>query len=142
MLQYIIILLLLVIVSGYNNRIRYNAIPSKIQSRSLLLSSSTPPSTPPPSSSSSSSSSSTITRNKLQKAIAIISLSLSLSNSISIDNSFAASSVGTVSALEESISKLETSESRGDVLQSMAGNSNYDTYIITIIIILLLFRCV
>jgi len=133
MLQYIIILLLLVIVSGYNNRIRYNAkIPSKIKSRSILLSSSsssttTPPSIPPPPSSSSST---TITTNKLQKAIAIISLSLSLSNSISIDNSFAASGAGTVSALEESISRLETSESRGDVLQSMAGNSNL--YIITI----------
>ena len=59
-------------------------------------------------------------KNKVQKLIAIISLSFSLSNSINIGDSIAANNLGTISALEESISRLETSESRQDVLQSMA----------------------
>jgi len=108
-----ILLLLCLFVSGYNVNQRiipYNRNIALIKSRTALSSSSSPTTTP---------SSST---NKLQKMIAILSLSLSLSNSISIDNSIAASGAGTVSALEDSISRLETSETRSDVLQSMAGN--------------------
>lgn len=112
-----IVLLLCFLVSGYNNNVNriisYNSnnAQSIMKSRTALSSSSS--STPPTLSSAT---------NKLQKMIAILSLSLSLSNGISIENSIAASGAGTVSALEDSISRLETSETRSDVLQSMAGN--------------------
>ena len=113
-----IVLLLCFLVSGYNNNVNriisYNSnnAQSIMKSRTALSSSSSS-STPPTLSSAT---------NKLQKMIAILSLSLSLSNGISIENSIAASGAGTVSALEDSISRLETSETRSDVLQSMAGN--------------------
>ena len=113
-----IVLLLCFLVSGYNNNVNriisYNSnnAQSIMKSRTALSSSSSS-STPPTLSSAT---------NKLQKMIAILSLSLSLSNGISIENSIAASGAGNVSALEDSISRLETSETRSDVLQSMAGN--------------------
>ena len=127
-MQNISILLLIIIIKlvcSYNinkiflNNDKISSISTSIKSKSLLSLSSLQ--SPLESESESLPLESPISsKNKVQKLIAIISLSFSLSNSINIGDSIAASNLGTISALEESISRLETSESRQDVLQSMA----------------------